>query len=239
MNIKILTNDMESAFFIEKIIYKLNKKYIINNPESIELYSYGFHYFENIGVVFNYLDESHFFNNKYRIFEVKPEGTIISDHYSCCSEITLIKELSFEDLINYDNTGKYTYYYAKYNEDKMIDTDKLEDIIIKKDITGKYCCLFAQNVKCANIKKLENAVIEKDTNGEWCYKFAYNVKSANIEKLEESVIKKDITGKYCCLFAMNVKYANIEKLENAVIEKDIGGYWHSIFVFEVKNTKSK
>jgi hypothetical protein len=38
---------------------------------------------------------------------------------------------------------------------------------------------------------IEDAVIEKDTIGKWCYLFAYNVKGANVNKLIDAIIKKD------------------------------------------------
>jgi ferritin-like protein len=250
MYFKVLTKDMEAPFN-KNFTYKLNKKYIIKCQESIELCKNGFHYFSNTDDIFDILGND-FFNNKYRIFEVKPGGNIIEDYNKlCCSEITLLRELTFEDLIDYDNSGKYTWYYADYNNDKKIDINKLEDLVIAKDITGYYClefaknikgvniskledaviekdktgncCIFAQKIKGANINRLQNVVIEKDKTGLWCYKFAYNVKGADIKKLQNAVIKKDKDGEWCFYFAYMIKGANIQKLENAVIKKDITG----------------
>jgi hypothetical protein len=201
-----------------------------HNNEPIELCKNGFHYFNNIDNLFIYFEESCFFNEKYRIFEIKPEGKIIEkDFMCCCSEITLTRELSFEDLIDYDSDGRYTYYYALYNNNKLISLDKLEDIVIEKDKTCKLCYLFAQYVKGANINKLEDAVIENDKTGQWCYWFVRDVKDANISKLEDAVIEKDETGEYCYLFAKNIKGANISKLQDAVIEKDTTGEWYRKF----------
>jgi hypothetical protein len=232
MYFKILTKNMEAPFNKE-FIYKLNKKYIIDNNEPIELCKNGFHYFNNTDNIFSY--ES-FFNNKYRIFEVKPEGNIIEDSDKCCcSEITLLRESSFKDLLDYDNTGLYTYYYALCNNDKKIDISKLEDTIIEKDKDGYWCYKFACDINGANINKLEDAVIEKDKDGEWCYKFACDINGANINKLEDAVIEKDIDSFWCYVFAKHIENANIQKLEDTVIKKDNSGYYCCKFAMNVKN----
>jgi hypothetical protein len=236
MYFKILTKDMEAPFNKE-FFYKLNKKYIIDNNEPIESYKNGFHYFNNTDIISIYFKESCFFNDKYRIFEVKPEGDILEDSYRlCCSEITLIKELSFEDLIDYDKTGKYTYYYSLCNNNKKIDISKFEDAVIEKDNYCKWCYNFAQYVKGANIDKLEDAIIKKDITGYYCYNLALNIKgvNVNIKKLKDAVIEKDITGEYRYLFAKNVKDADIKKLEVTVIEKDDCGKWCFKFAKDVK-----
>jgi hypothetical protein len=225
------------APFNKEFVYELGKKYIIDNNEPIESCKNGFHYFNNTNNLFNIFDDDEsFFNDKYRIFEIIPDGNVIEDgNICCCSEITLTKELSFEDLIDYDRTGKYIYNYALHNNNKKIDISKLEDLVIEKDKILYWCYIFACDVKGANINKLEDIVIEKDNNnGYWCYRFARDVKGANINKLEDIVIEKDITGCWCYRFACDVKGANIQKFENAVIKKDKIGKCCYLFARDIK-----
>jgi hypothetical protein len=227
------------APYNEEFIYEINKKYIIDNNEPIEICKNGFHYFDNTGDIFKLFDEDYIFNDEYRIFEVKPEGIIIECYNKlCCSEITLIKELSFKNLLNYDETGEYTYYYTRYNnKNNKIGISKLENLVIEKDKTGEWCYNFANSIEDANISKLEDAVIEKDKDGKWCYEFACDIEGANIQKLEDAVIEKDIDdGYWCYKFALNVHGANISKLEDVVIEKDIDGEYCYRFATYVKDT---
>jgi hypothetical protein len=239
MNIKIFDKNMKSMD-TEDFNYSIDKKYTIDNLNNNETDKKGFYYFDNTDdmLELEHFDNYDFFNtDKYRIFEVKPEGNLIKGigkYY--CSEITLINELSLENLINYDISGKYTWYYAIYSDHIKIDISKLEDIIMEKDIKGQYCYEFAYYVYGANISKLEDIVIKKDTTGYWCYFFALNIKGANISKLEDAVIEKDKTGEFCYYFAKKVKGTNINKLKNAIIKKDKTGEWYNLFICSTKIT---
>ena len=164
------------------------------------------------------------------------------------NKIKILKKLEdLDELIKYDRTGRWCYWYAYTTNDidvKKLETaiiqkdktgnlcyvfaryiqgadiPKLQSAVIQKDRTGKFCCLFAIHVKGADSKKLQDIVIQKDRSGQWCYRFAKDVGCANIELLENEITKKDKTGKYCYLLIKNVQGVNVKKLQEAVIEKD-------------------
>ena len=71
------------------------------------------------------------------------------------------------------------------------DIEMLQDIIIKKDKTGRWCYLFAKDVRTADKKRLQEIVIERDQTGEWCYRFAKFVPKSNIETLQNADFEKN------------------------------------------------
>jgi hypothetical protein len=233
------------APYVNNFIYELDKKYSIDNSETIEICKNGFHYFKTVRDLFELYLDHQYFTRKFRIFEVKPEGNIINgDNKCCCSEITLIKELFTKDLLDLDNTGIYIYGYFKdvYDGNDYEYITKYEDRLIKIDGTGKWCYLFARDIKGANIQKLEDAVIKKDITGSFCYEFAFDVKGADIKKLEGHIIKKDYSGFLCLEYAKKIRIDDINSIiaiSDAIIRKDINGEYCYKFAYYYNNIDSK
>ena len=67
------------------------------------LCKYGFHFHLNRSDLFEYYD----FNTENRVCEIHAYGEIVSDEKkSCCNDIEIIRELSWNDVLNLINTGK-------------------------------------------------------------------------------------------------------------------------------------
>ena len=90
---KALNMDMSSAH--GDMIYKIGKKYTITGK--LEMCKNGFHFCEELENIENY-----YAITKSRIFEIEAEGKIIDEYDKSCAEsITLIRELSKEEIRQY------------------------------------------------------------------------------------------------------------------------------------------
>jgi len=61
--------------------------------------------------------------------------------------ITLLKELTFEECVSYDKTGKWCYYFA--GDISGANIELLQNAVIAKDEGGKWCYRFAEDIKGA------------------------------------------------------------------------------------------
>ena len=119
---KALNMDTSSAY--GGTIYEIGKKYTITGE--LKMCENGFHFCKHLEDI-----ENHYEIAKSRIFEVRAEGKIINkDNKSCAESITLIKELSKEEIYQYfvDNQErilKKTYRCRKALVNQKLCLDKL------------------------------------------------------------------------------------------------------------------
>ncbi len=122
---KALNTDMSPKY--GDMTYEIGKKYTITGE--LKMCKNGFHFCKHLEDVENYYEIV-----KSRIFEVEAEGEIIDkDIKSCAESITLIKELSKEEIHQYfeDNQErilrklKKSWYYRKALADQGFCLDKL------------------------------------------------------------------------------------------------------------------
>lgn len=99
-----------------------------------------------------------------------------------------IKRFStLEELFSFLNRNKINLSDGEIRE--------LENLVITRDTTGKWCILLAEKFKeKVDIKKIEDAVIEKDRTGQFSYVLAKVIPETTREKLRKSVYSKDTTG---------------------------------------------
>jgi hypothetical protein len=164
MNIKIFDKNMKSVD-TKDFNYSFNKKYTTNNLDNIKTGTKGFYYYDSTDSIFGIYDTIDFFGNRHIICEVDPSGKIVDiGSRKCCSQITVLKELTYEDLLELDNTGMYTYYYILYHI-KFIDKERLsvlEDMLIEKDKTGRWCGLLIMHTEDVDMNKLQKAISKKN-----------------------------------------------------------------------------
>ena len=119
---KALNMDMSSAH--GDMIYKIGKKYTITGK--LEMCENGFHFCEELENIENY-----YAITKSRIFEIEAEGKIIDEYDKSCAEsITLIRELSKEEIHQYfvdskERILKMSLYCRKALADQGLCLDKL------------------------------------------------------------------------------------------------------------------
>ena len=90
---KALNMDMSSAY--SSMVYEIGKKYTITGES--KMCENGFHFCKYLEDI-----ENHYTITKSRIFEVETEGEIIDEGTKSCTEsITLIRELSKEEIRQY------------------------------------------------------------------------------------------------------------------------------------------
>ena len=85
--------------------YEIGKSY--THSEEIELCTSGFHFHENKNDLFNYYE----FDSANRVCEITAhqynnQKVITGDDKSVCAKITILKELSWNEVLNLVNTGK-------------------------------------------------------------------------------------------------------------------------------------
>ena len=119
---KALNMDMSSAY--GDMSYEIGKKYTISGD--LVPCENSYHFCENIEDIENYYTIS-----KSRIFEVEAEGKIIDEYNKSCAEsITLIRELSKEEIHQYfmdskERILKMSLYCRKALADQGLCLDKL------------------------------------------------------------------------------------------------------------------
>lgn len=119
---KALNIDMSSAY--GDMSYEIGKKYTISGD--LVPCENSYHFCENLEDIENYYTIS-----KSRIFEVKAEGKIIDEYNKSCAEsITLIRELSKEEIHQYfmdskERILKMSLYCRKALADQGLCLDKL------------------------------------------------------------------------------------------------------------------
>ena len=92
--------------------FKLGKKF--KHDGEIELCKSGFHFCKQIRDVFNYYG----FDKNNHVCEIEASGTILSDgDKSVCSEIKIIKELSWSEVLELSNLGKNNIGYGNSGND--------------------------------------------------------------------------------------------------------------------------
>ena len=83
--------------------YQFELGKIYSHEGKIEICEAGFHFCLHANNCFNYYD----FNGGNRVFEIEATGhTIVGDEKSVCSEIKLIREIPWEEVLRIVNTGK-------------------------------------------------------------------------------------------------------------------------------------
>ena len=119
---KALNMDMSSAY--GDMVYEIGKKYTITGK--LKMCKNGFHFCKYLEDI-----ENHYTITKSRVFEVKAEGKIINKYDKSCAEsITLIRELSKEEIHQYFVDSKErilnkNWRYRKALADQGICLDKL------------------------------------------------------------------------------------------------------------------
>ena len=94
---KVTDKDMKCRGFQ----YELNKLYTIK--EKISICNVGFHYCEKINDCWNYYS----FDSSNRVFEIEDTGDTITERKkNCTNKIKLIKELTWEEVLEICNEGK-------------------------------------------------------------------------------------------------------------------------------------
>jgi hypothetical protein len=80
--------------------YELNKRF--KQKGSLSICNNGFHFCEKVNHCFNHYD----FKRENRVFEIKAFGEIETNgDKSCCLEIELVRELSWQEVLKLANTG--------------------------------------------------------------------------------------------------------------------------------------
>jgi hypothetical protein len=80
--------------------YEINKR--LKEKGKLSICNNGFHFCEKVNHCFNYYD----FDRNNRVFEIKAFGEIETDgDKSCCLEIELVRELTWEEVLKLVNTG--------------------------------------------------------------------------------------------------------------------------------------
>ncbi|NPV12743.1 MAG: hypothetical protein HPY57_13230 [Ignavibacteria bacterium] len=150
----------------KKFYYKVGETYQVNRDE-VEICFYGFHASANcdISETLFYYDVGH--NTVYCLVDINVIET--SKDKVVGDKITILRELTYDECVEYDKTGEWCFYAGLYG---LIEPSKLEDAIIKLDKDGSLCYKFARSVKGANKEKLTNAVIKKDKTGDVCFELA-------------------------------------------------------------------
>jgi hypothetical protein len=98
---KVTKNNMQCRGYQ----FELGKKE--NETRELQLCQTGFHFCEKLEHCFNYYE----FDKSNRVFEILAEGEILKEgDKSCCQEITLVRELTWDEVLReansgYDNTG--------------------------------------------------------------------------------------------------------------------------------------
>ena len=208
-----------------KFYFEIGKTYIHNG--NVEICESGFHASRNCDTS----ETVAYYPVGYHYGLVDVDVVDEEDDKVVGDRITLLKELTFEECIEYDKTGRWCYQFAK--DVKGANVELLQDAVIAKDKTGEWCYGFAKYVNGANVELLQDIVIARDITGNLCYWFSRFINEANVELLQDAVIAKDKTGEWCYYFADNIKGANIELLQDAVIAKDEDGYWCYYFARDV------
>ena len=119
---KALNMDMSSAY--GDMSYEIGKKYTIIGK--LQMCKNGFHFCEELEDI-----ENHYTITESRIFEIEAEGKIIDEYDKSCAEsITLIRELSNEEIRQYfvDNQERILekyYLCRKALADQGLCLDKL------------------------------------------------------------------------------------------------------------------
>ncbi len=109
--------------------YTMGTKHILEKGE-VEICSNGFHYCEKLENVLYYYNHP-----SMRVFEILAEGDIDTlEHKSACSEITFIKELTLDDLVNDITKPELAIVYS-HNIDKKHNL-KLRELIKGNQIEG-------------------------------------------------------------------------------------------------------
>lgn len=109
--------------------YTMDTKHILEKGE-VEICSNGFHYCEKLENVLYYYN-----NPSMRVFEILAEGDIDTlEHKSACSEITFIKELTLDDLVNDITKPELAIVYS-HSIDKKHNL-KLRELIKGNQIEG-------------------------------------------------------------------------------------------------------
>lgn len=167
-----------------KHYYEVGKEYVVDT-DKVKLCQYGFHASANcdISETIDYYPIYNFVTYCLVDLNVVEKSTD-----KCVGDrIKIIKELSPDECVDYDKTGKWCFEHAL--KIKKASLKKIEQTIVRVDKDGGLCYKLACYVKRGGVKKLEDAVIEKDPTGKWCYSFARHVKGANIKRLQDAVIE--------------------------------------------------
>ena len=134
---KALNMDMSSAY--GDMIYEIGKKYTITGK--LKMCENGFHFCKYLEDI-----ENHYIITESRIFEIEADGEIIDEYNKSCAEsITLIRELSKEEIHQYfvDNQERIlnkNWRYRKALADQGLCLDKLindEDFDVRKTVAGQ------------------------------------------------------------------------------------------------------
>ena len=134
---KALNMDMSSAY--GDMNYEIGKKYTITGK--LKMCENGFHFCKCLEDIENYYTIT-----KSRVFEVKTEGKIIGEYDKSCAEsITLIRELSKEEIHQYfvdskERILKMSLYCRKALADQGLCLDKLvndEDCDVRAAVAGQ------------------------------------------------------------------------------------------------------
>ena len=119
---KALNMDMSSAY--GDMVYEIGKKYTITGE--LKMCENGFHFCKYLEDI-----ENHYIITESRIFEIEAEGKIIDEGTKSCTEsITLIRELSKEEIRQYfvdskERILKMSLYCRKALADQGLCLDKL------------------------------------------------------------------------------------------------------------------
>jgi hypothetical protein len=184
-----------------------------------------------------------------RYFEVLPNGKVITDGQKyCSSEITLLREIPFEELVQLDSTGKWCYGYA-YDKYRVL----CQSISWTTSTPTNFKCgyspdpnlIFYSDPGDMNVdgSPIYDMLSEKSQQlGCFFYWSNYNfypffpedMMDETISFLQSKVIEKDKTGIYCTLFARDIIGSDISLLQSKVIEKDKTGETCAFFAGNVK-----
>lgn len=209
-----------------KYYFEVGKTY--KHKGKVAIYALGFHASANCDISDTlpyYNSDSHYC--LVDINKVYSDGDIVVGDI-----ITILKELTFNECIEYDKTGRWCIHLIARNRHRLIknklrddDIKLLVDSVIAKDKTGRLCYECAKVSDNLYVNILQEAVIAKDTTGDICCNFARRIVAADVELLQDAVIAKDKTGIICYKFNKYVTGANSTLLLNAIKEK------HSNFIY--------
>lgn len=229
MYIKIFNNDLSSKNFK----YEIGKIY--NLEGELQYCKNGFYFYDNLNDILEYYSV----NSRYYL--VEPLGDIIHE-FKCyvTNKIKIIRELCLNELLELDNTGKWSFEYLKLNKNLKLEIiNKIKDNILKKDKTGEYIYSFTYFVNPIEINDLQNKLVEINSKCIWIYQFALNISNANINLLQNKIINTDKVGNWLFYFSKYIKNSDIKLLLDKIIEVDKTGKWIYQFAINISSISEK
>lgn len=170
----------------KKHYYKVGKEYVVDR-ERVKICKFGFHASAHCDIS----ETLYFYDITEHTAYCLVDINVVDEHrYVVVGDrISIIKELTFDECVQYDKTGEWCFkFLLNMNNGNIDNFDNLQDAILEKDNTGVWCCWLATTIKGTDIKRLQNAVIERDETGELCYRVAKYVEGADVDRLYNAVI---------------------------------------------------